>query len=880
MKPGRQQAPHAAPHHTPVIQQYLRIKAEHPDVLLFYRMGDFYELFFDDARKAARLLDIALTSRGHSGGEPLPMAGVPAHAVEPYLAKALRQGESVAICEQVGNPALSKGPVERRVTRIATPGTLTDDALLDASTESLLAAVYQSRTGIGLATLCLASGKFTVADLASQSELAAEIERLHPAELLIDESAPAEGVLAEHAGLRRRPGWHFDAEGAYRALSEQFGTQDLAGFGCEAPSPAIAAAGCVLRYALETQRTGLPHVRALSPEHRDEGIMLDAATRRNLELTEALAGDRAHTLLGVLDRTATAMGSRLLRRWLGRPLRDHRTIRLRQHSVDALLRSGLAEPVQRLLKQVGDVERILARVALRSARPRDLSQLASALGATPVLVELVQALDSPLLADVLARLGNLGHLHALLDNAIVANPPVVARDGGVIADGFDELLDELRRVSTEASAFLSDLEGRERARTGLATLKVGYNRVHGYYIELSRGQAEKAPVDYVRRQTLKNTERYITAELKAFEDKVLGARERALARERLLYEGLLDDLCRDLAVLQSWAESLARIDVLATLAERADALDLNPPELVTEPGVHIVGGRHVVVERFLEDTFVSNDLHMDDSRRMLVVTGPNMGGKSTFMRQAALIVILAHIGSFVPASSASIGPMDRVFTRIGAADDVAGGRSTFMVEMTETANILHNATPASLVLMDEVGRGTSTYDGLSLAWACADHLSSEVRAFTLFATHYFELTALADESPHIANVHMRAIEHGNRIVLLHQVEDGPANQSYGLQVAGLAGVPGHVIGHARHILAGLEAGGRPVPGSAPQAQVELFDHPPVDALRAAMDTIAPDELSPRQALEVLYRLKEISEDALAGAQPAHRGKRDGEPGKR
>ncbi len=857
MSPTRGQAPPERPRHTPVIAQYLKIKADHPETLLFYRMGDFYELFFDDAKKASRLLDIALTSRGRSGGEPLPMAGVPAHAVEPYLARLMRHGESVAICEQVGDPATSPGPVERRVTRIATPGTVTDEALLDERRDNLLAAIHHDRDRVALATLDLGSGRFTAIELQHRSELLAELERLGPAELLVDDRAPPDPELTQRPGLRRCPPWHFDLETARRALCEQFGTRDLTGFGIADATCAIPAAGCLLLYARETQRAALPHIRALILEQRDEVIMLDAATRRNLELSEGLAGDSAHTLVRVMDRTATAMGGRLLRRWINRPLRDRGALRARQHAVASLLEGASGAELASTLRRVGDVERILARVALRTARPRDLSQLCAALGATPQVRDLVRSHDSPRLGELLDLMGEHPDLERILSAAISESPPLTIRDGGVIAEGYDTELDELRRLSTDASNYLTDLEVRERDRTGLSNLKIGFNRVHGYYIELGRAQAERAPPDYVRRQTLKNAERYITPELKAFEDKVLSARERALAREKRLYEELLDRLAQRLAELQDWAAALAELDVLTNLAERAGQLNFCAPELCESPGLEIAAGRHPVVEQFLHEPFVPNDLRMDEGRRMLIITGPNMGGKSTYMRQTALIVILAYIGSFVPADRAVIGPVDRIFTRIGAADDLAGGRSTFMVEMTETANILHNASRDSLVLMDEVGRGTSTYDGLSLAWACASYLAGEIGAFTLFATHYFELTALAEQLPEVDNVHLEAIEYEQRIVLLHQVRDGPASRSYGLQVAALAGVPASVIEQARSLLHGLETGDKPfdVPGT--DAQISLFEPAPPGPLDRALAELDPDHLSPREALDALYRLKKL-----------------------
>lgn len=843
------------PQHTPVVQQYLRIKAEHPDTLLFYQMGDFYELFFDDARKAAELLDIALTARGTSDGEPIPMAGVPVHAVDTYLAKAVHQGESVAICEQTGDPAATKGPVERHVTRIVTPGTVTDEALLEDRRDNLLCALHARGQIFGIASLDVTSGRFTVTEVHSAEALEAELERLKPAELLVDDGPGAPPFVEGQRGLRRQPPWHFDVAAARRLLAEQFGTRDLSGFGCDSMDIAVGAAGCLLQYAKGTQRTLMPHIRGLRVERREDAIQMDATTRRNLELTQSLSGHPEHTVAGVLDRTATPMGSRLLRRWIGRPLLDNQDLRLRHHCVGTLLESRKGLELHDVLRHIGDIERILARVALRSARPRDLSQLSRALKNLPKLRQGVSDIDSPMLAGISVGIGEFPELQALLDTAIVDSPPLTTRDGGVIADGYDEELDELRRLSRDAGQFLVELEDRERLRTRIPTLKVGYNRVHGYYIEMGRTQADKAPDDYIRRQTLKSTERYITPELKVFEDKVLSARERALAREKALYEGLVERLGNHLEALQRCASALAELDVLVNLSERADTLRLNSPELSTDSGVHITGGRHLVVEQVLDEQFVPNDLRLDEERRMLVITGPNMGGKSTYMRQTALVVLLARIGSYVPAERATVGAIDQIFTRIGAADDIAGGRSTFMVEMTETANILHNATADSLVLMDEIGRGTSTYDGLSLAWACAAYLAKQIRAFTLFATHYFELTALPDELENIANVHLEAIEHSRKIIFLYRVKEGAANRSYGLQVASLAGVPRCVIDQASAMLERLEADRYAHERKCDASQFDLFAPSRPDPVSESLAEIEPDQMSPREALDILYRLK-------------------------
>ncbi len=847
--------------HTPMMQQYLRIKAEHPDILLFYRMGDFYELFYDDARRAAELLNITLTTRGQSAGAPIPMAGVPFHAVESHLAKLVKLGLSVAICEQLGDPAASKGPVERRVVRIVTPGTLTDEALLDERRDHLLVALHQVKNTYGLASLDLSGGRFIIAEVQGEAALHNELERLNPAELLLGETFALPEPWRQHPGLRRQAPWHFDLDSARRTLCAQFGVRDLDGFGCADQPVAVGAAGCLLQYVKDTQRGALPHLTGLRVERHEDSVILDPASRRNLELEHSLSGRHEHTLLGILDRCVTPMGGRLLRRWMHRPLRDRATLGQRQDSLRRLLENGGYEYLRGLLRGTGDVERILARVALKSARPRDLIALADALTRLPDAQRFLGRLDAMLLQDLARRAGTHPAICELLNRAIVANPPQTLRDGGVIAAGYDAELDELRDRSEHADRYLVELEARERQRTGISNLKVGFNRVHGYYIEISRAQSHAAPADYVRRQTLKGAERYIIPELQDFEHQVLRAQERALARERILYDALLEQLIARLPALQASAAALAELDVLANLAERAAALRWNRPDLVAEPGIKIQAGRHPVVEQVLDEPFVPNDLRLEpERRRMLIVTGPNLGGKSTFMRQTALIVLLAHLGSFVPAERAVIGPIDRIFTRIGASDDLASGRSTFMVEMSEAANILHNATPHSLVLIDEIGRGTSTFDGLALAWACAAHLAEKVRAFTLFATHYFELTRLPDEHPGIANVHLDAVEHGAALVFMHQVQDGPADRSYGLHVAALAGVPPVVIQQARQRLRLLERQmlRRELPGrpTAVSPQLSLFGeatHPAITAL-VELDLNA---LAPERALVELRRLKKL-----------------------
>lgn len=845
--------------HTPMMQQFLRIKADYPNTLLFYRMGDFYELFFDDARKAAKLLDLTLTHRGKSADKPIDMAGIPYHAADRYLAKLVKRGESVAICEQIGDPATSKGPVDREVVRILTPGTVTEEALLDERQETLLMAVAKNNQGYGIATLEMSSGRFILHEVSSDESLLGEIERLNPAEILIDEDQQLPGP--ERAGITHRPAWHFDTGSAEQQLIKQFKVQDLTGFGCENLLLAIGAAGAILQYVKDTQKSALPHITGLKTERHDEAVILDAATRRNLELEINLAGGQEHTLAAILDSTVTSMGGRCLRRWLNRPLRDREILGQRHQCLDTLITSRSFEDLREQLHGIGDIERILSRVALRSARPRDLATLATSLAHLPDLQKTLQPLDAPLIATIATQITEHPDVVTLLQQAIIENPPMLIRDGGVIATGYNPELDELRALSENADQFLIDLETREKERTGIPTLKVAYNRVHGYYIEISRAQSDKAPDDYTRRQTLKNAERFITPELKTFEDKVLSARERALAKEKALYENLLEKLLDWLLPLQTSANALAELDVLCALAERAERLDYCRPVLTDQAGLKIEAGRHPVVEQVLDEPFIGNPIKLDDDCRMLIITGPNMGGKSTYMRQVALIVLMAHIGSFVPADSAEIGEFDRIFTRIGASDDLASGRSTFMVEMTEAANILNNATDKSLVLMDEIGRGTSTFDGLSLAWACAIHLADKNRAFTLFATHYFELTELPDAFQTMTNVHIDAIEHGDSIVFLHKVKEGPANQSYGLQVAQLAGIPKTVIRQARHKLEMLE--NRSVEENQ-SPQLGLFLPPQEESDETAellekLKAIDPDDHTPKQALTVLYDLKRMLE---------------------
>ncbi|THE24731.1 DNA mismatch repair protein MutS [Vibrio cholerae O1 biovar El Tor] len=791
-------------HHTPMMQQYLRLKAENPDILLFYRMGDFYELFYDDAKRASELLDISLTKRGASAGEPIPMAGVPFHAVEGYLAKLVQMGESVAICEQIGDPATSKGPVERKVVRIVTPGTVTDEALLSERVDNLIAAIYHHNGRFGYATMDITSGRFQLSEPQTEEEMAAELQRTSPRELLFPEDFSPVHLMASRQGNRRRPIWEFELDTAKQQLNQQFGTRDLVGFGVEQAKLGLCAAGCLIQYVKDTQRTALPHIRSLTWDRQDQSVILDAATRRNLELTHNLAGGTDNTLAEVLDHCATPMGSRMLKRWIHQPMRDNATLNQRLDAITELKETALYGELHPVLKQIGDIERILARLALRSARPRDLARLRHAMQQLPELHSVMSELKQPHLTELRTHAEPMDELCDLLERAIKENPPVVIRDGGVIADGYSAELDEWRDLANGATEFLERLEAEERDRHGIDTLKVGYNNVHGFYIQVSRGQSHLVPPHYVRRQTLKNAERYIIEELKQHEDKVLNSKSRALALEKQLWEELFDLLMPHLEQLQQLAASVAQLDVLQNLAERAENLEYCRPTLVQEAGIHIQGGRHPVVERVMNEPFIANPIELNPQRRMLIITGPNMGGKSTYMRQTALIALMAHIGSYVPAESASIGPLDRIFTRIGASDDLASGRSTFMVEMTETANILHNATRNSLVLMDEIGRGTSTYDGLSLAWASAEWLAKEIGAMTLFATHYFELTELPNVLPHLANVHLDAVEHGDGIAFMHAVQEGAASKSYGLAVAGLAGVPKPVIKNARAKLQQLE----------------------------------------------------------------------------
>ncbi|MFZ6639035.1 DNA mismatch repair protein MutS [Undibacterium sp. TC4M20W] len=869
--------------HTPMMQQYLRIKADYPETLVFYRMGDFYELFFGDAEKVSRLLGITLTQRGSSGGEPIKMAGVPFHSLEPYLAKLVKIGESAAICEQIGDPATSKGPVERKVMRVITPGTLTDTDLLPEKSDrplvSLCMLQQRKTVSIGLAWLSLASGALKLMEVSTDEKslpqrLQQELERISPAEVLLSAGTL---LLDEHYAqlpgkFSELPDWHFDVKQGQKALQDQLGTASLTGFGVENLSAALGAAGALLRYAESTQGRGLKHVNTLNVESEHEFIGLDTATRRNLELTETLRGQESPTLFSLLDHCRTAMGSRLLRHWLHHARRDQAVARARHDAIKALIQADSTDGLATTLKAIPDIERITTRIALQSARPRDLSALRDGMQNLPGLRNYVSLCiadnQTSLLTKVLSDLDTPTECLDLLERGLMLQPATMVRDGGVIATGFDAELDELRALSENAGQFLIDLEVSERERTGIANLRVEYNRVHGFYIEVTNGQSDKVPDNYRRRQTLKNAERYITPELKAFEDKALSAQERALVREKMLYERLLQDLLPQVPLLQRVANAIAQLDTLVSLAEHATKNNWCAPQLVDEPTLHIVQGRHPVVENQIE-RFIANDCDFSAERKLLLITGPNMGGKSTFMRQVALITLLAYVGSYVPASEVTIGPIDRIFTRIGAADDLAGGRSTFMVEMTESAAILNGATDHSLVLMDEVGRGTSTFDGLALAWAIAKHLIQVSKSYTLFATHYFELTQLPEVHPSAENVHLSAVEHKENIVFLHAVQAGPASQSYGLQVAQLAGIPQPVIRSARKHLADLEAQSLQ---STPQfdlfssaafaPEAEVVEQAPINTeLMDTLDTMDPDSMTPREALAALYELKNLAKQA-------------------
>ncbi len=850
-----------------MMQQFFRLKEQAGEMLLFYRMGDFYELFYDDAEKGARLLNLTLTKRGTSNGAPIPMAGVPVHAVDQYLGKLVALGESVAVCEQIGDPATSKGPVERQIVRIITPGTLTDDALLPSKSDRCLAAFWQPmRAGkptgsAGIAWLNLASGEFRITECRGDL-VTATIDRIAPAELIIaEDQSPPESTKCS---ITRIPTWHFERKDAEQQLLNHFEVTSLAGFDVTDLDAAICAAGALLRYAVRTQSQSLPHVQTLTPERAGEYVLMDPATRRNLEISETINGQATPTLFSLLDHCGTPMGSRLLKRWLHHPLRDNAPVLARQQAITELLASnpmGLLGKLREQLASWPDLERMATRLALRSVKPRELASLRDALGALPALRDSVSGIcgNSQRLQTLSQTLWIDPEVASLLARAIATEPSVQIRDGGVIAQGYDTDLDELRRLSTDQGNVLIEIETRERERTGIANLRVEYNRVHGFFIEVTKAQLDKVPDDYRRRQTLKNAERFITPELKEWEDKILSAQERSLAREKWLFEDLLDKLGATVSALSEAATSLAEIDVLATLAYHAELNAWIAPELFDEPVVDIEAGRHPTVENTIE-RFTPNSCRLSPQRSMLIVTGPNMGGKSTYMRQVALICLLARVGSHVPARQARIGTIDRIFTRIGAADDLAGGRSTFMMEMTEAATILSASTPASLVIMDEIGRGTSTYDGLALAWAIANRLLTHNRALTLFATHYFEMTRLPNDNPCAANVHLAATDSPAGIVFLHEVRDGPASRSYGIQVAQRAGVPAAVIRQATRELQRLEALGAPSPqlglfSADPEPAVDTQNSELAQEVIDELTSVDPDALTPREALEALYTLK-------------------------
>lgn len=867
--------------HTPMMQQYLNVKMQHPHSLLFYRMGDFYELFFDDAKKAAKMLGITLTHRGKSSGEPIPMAGVPYHAAESYLARLVKKGETVAICEQVGE-VTGKGPVDRQVVRILTPGTLTDDALLNSTQNSNLVALVIKQHKIGIALLDLSASIFKVQELDFRPELLTiELARLMPSEILIDEDLVDQHLIEVikqqlECPITKRPNVDFNLNNANKTLCDQFYVSTLAGFGIDHLPLAKAAGAALIHYAKETQKTALPHIRTIQLEQSQDFIALDPVTRRNLELVDPLF-EHGTSLFSLLDDCQTAMGSRLLRRTLMQPIRDSVVLDERLDVIDQCLQTDNEDPIRGVLKEIGDIERVLSRIALGSARPRDLVQLRQACQQVPqlrhVLEPQLQQANSPtLLTQLHQELGDVDALYAYLSAAIVEQPPVLLRDGQVIATGFDPELDELRQIRDHAGQFLIDLEIQEREKTGIQTLKIGYNRVSGYYIELSRAQSEHAPSHFIRRQTLKNVERYITPELKSFEDKVLSSESRALAREKMLFEQILDQLREQMTPLQLMSSAISQLDLLTNFAHQARLRHWTRPEFTPDLGIHIVAGRHPVVEALNKTPFTPNDTQLDASHRLAIITGPNMGGKSTFMRQTALISLLAYCGSFVPAKQATLGPIDRIFTRIGSADDLSTGKSTFMVEMTETSQILHHATQQSLVLMDEVGRGTSTYDGLSLAWACVLDLANRIKCLCLFATHYFELTELAIE-PHIHNYHVTAKELNGNLILLHKVQSGPASQSHGLQVAKLAGIPSNVIKEAQKRLRILEKQQNSIPITSQQNDLFAEQDPVTYAEPTIIEKIIEveqaskidqtlrildvDNLTPKQALDQLYQLKAL-----------------------
>ena len=845
---------------TPMMQQYLSIKADYPNTLLFYRMGDFYELFYEDAEKASNLLGITLTSRSKSSPNPIKMAGVPFHSVDQYIRKLINLSESVAICEQIGDPATSKGPVERKVTRVITPGTLTDENLLDERSESLLCAFAKLNDTWTLATLDVASGRFSAREMPNAESVQSEIDRIKPAEILHSDVANYVNEFQfKHA--QEVPGWYFNFDRAKSLLEKQFQVKNLTAFECEQHPEASATAGALLQYAIDVWGKELTHIHGLKIERSDEFVQIDSHSWRNLEIETTLMGDEKYCLINLFDKCSTAMGSRQIRRWFRYPVRDHEEIRRRHQIIEHILENTDFGRIATALRHIGDIERIASRIATRTAKPIDLVRLKDALRSIPSLVELLAPEECSEMQTLCTRMDPLPDLTDLLGRAILDEPASVLRDGGVIRKGYDAQLDELNQLRDDSGQALIDLETRERERTGIKNLKVHYNRVHGYYIEVSRLAADQIPEDYKRRQTLKSSERYITPELASFERRILNAKEKALGREKELYEALIEHLQQFVSAIQITSQALAEIDVLSNFAILSDELDLNRPELVKTPGISIDHGRHPVVEAVLTRPFVSNSAELSPHKRLLLITGPNMGGKSTYMRQTALIVMLSHTGSFVPANAAKIGPIDRIFTRIGAADDLAAGNSTFMVEMTEMAAILHSATENSLVLVDEIGRGTSTYDGLALAWACAVSLLNEVQAMTMFSTHYFEITELANEYSGAINLHLDAVKHKGDIVFMYDVKEGAANQSYGIEVAKLAGIPGKVIGDAKNRLARLssksvESELMRVQGALQTSLFSASASPVLERLKQ----VQPEELNPLEALQLIFELKELEKE--------------------
>ena len=851
--------------HTPMMQQYLTIKSDFQDMLVLYRMGDFYELFFDDAIEASRLLGITLTARGNSGGEPIKMAGVPFHAVEQYLAKLVKLGKSIVMVDQVG-VVTGKGPVERKVTRIITPGTLTDAALLDERTDNLISCLYKHKQTYGIATLSLSGGKFSVFQT-HEEDIINQLERINPSEIIVPESLlPQLRQTRPQTSIKGQPDWHFDITNCTTRLHEHFAIQSFDGFGISNYNLCIIAAGVLLDYAKQTQYNQLPHITNIVYEENSKYLTLDAISRRNLEINTTISGDRSPTLLSLLDNCATSMGSRTLNFWLNNPLRNHDEIKTRLNAVDFLKNDN--NSLNDILKQIVDIERITSRIALRAARPRDLSALRDSIKLLPELNFLSESNDS-LISTLIAAINNpiLTEIGNKLESAILPEPNALVREGGVINAGYNPDLDYLRDIQKNCDQFLVELEQREKDRTKIANLRVEFNRVHGFFIEISNSLIDKAPPEYRRTQTLKNVERFTTPELKKFEQEVLSAQDKSITLEKQIYDELLTHLNQYLKELHTTATAIATLDVLNNFAALANSNNYTRPELVgtdiASNLIKITDGRHPVVEKQI-DQFIANDINLDGNTKFLLITGPNMGGKSTYMRQTAIIVLLAHCGSFVPAAHAIIGNIDRIFTRIGASDDLSSGKSTFMVEMSETANILNNATRSSLVLMDEIGRGTSTFDGLALAHAIARHLIEKTNCYTLFATHYFELTELANHYSHAKNVHLSATEHQDKIVFLHHVHDGPAEKSYGIQVASLAGVPKTVISLAKKYLTQLE-------NKALPPQIDLFSsnfiddvsQVPVNNISEAeqkildkIKTLDPNSLNPRQALDFLYELAE------------------------